>query len=136
MTTLWTLNTCSDSGDSCQVEVDNNFNLIRFVRKCAAHTNVPDNSTGFTQIRDENKRGAGNVFAEILDKGPSTLYDISADGTRTFKNGITVSWAWSGTVPNRVLTVTVTGITLTQTQRNNITTFLNNRFGVGNVVLA
>jgi hypothetical protein len=139
---LWTLDSCSTNAiDNCQIEIDNGFNFIRFVRKCPIHAGLSDDVAGFNVLWNpsntgENQRGPSNTLAEILDKGPSTLYDTATDGTRTFKRGITVSWAWSGTAPDRVLTVTVTGITLTTNQRNSITTFLNNRFGVGKVVLA
>jgi len=139
---IWTLDSCSPNpANNCQVEVDNNFNFIRFIRKCPLHVGLSDDAAGFSvlwnpQNTGENQRGPNNTLAEILDKGPTALYDIATDGTRTFKRGITVDWAWSGTEPNRVLTITVIGITLTTNQRNTVTTFLNNRFGVGKVVLA
>jgi hypothetical protein len=60
---------------------------------------------------------------------------VDVNGSRTFKKGITATWSWSGTAPNRLMTITVTGIVLTTNQKNAIQTKLNERFGINNVTI-
>ena len=133
---LWTLDTCGfDTSQNCQVEVDSNFNFIRFLRRCPDHEpKIAADQSGFDAIRDENARGSSNALDHIIKNAPAAFVDTLPDGSKQLKAGINVTWARSGTIPNRILTVTITGITLTQQQRNTITAFLDNRFN-GKVVL-
>ena len=130
MVTRWSPDTCD-----CVVEYDTNLVLTKIIRRCVNHelSSLDDNGL-YNTLTEENPR-KNKAFQEILDRGPSTLYDLQSDGTRTFKNGINVSWTWSGTAPNRVLSVSVTGVTLSTNQRNNIQQFLDNKFGQGKVLL-
>ena len=57
------------------------------------------------------------------------------DGSKQFKKGVNISWAWSGLPPDRVLTITVTGTTLTTQQKNAIQNRLNSRFGTGKITV-
>lgn len=107
------------------------------VQKCTAHQTLPNNTnTIYDTINEENPR-KNKALDEILQNAPSTAwYDIDAtNGTRKFKNGIGISWTWSGTAPNRTMSLSFSGITLTTQQRSNLQTRLNNRFGVGKVTL-
>lgn len=103
-------------------------------KKCTAHTATLDQNI-YTVVRDENSRWAVTPQI-IIDNGPSTLYDVQTDGSRQFKQNISVNWSWSGTAPNRVLTVTITGVTLNNTQKTTIQNIFNTKFGTGKVVLA
>lgn|SRR5262245_45267621 len=131
--TLWTLDTCGfdPRTENCQINIDDTNGTMSFVRKCPAHQNVNDPA----QVHQENIRGASNTLDHLLQNAPSGLFDVNADGSRTFKRGITVDWSWTGTAPDRVLNIDVTGFSPTTTQRNAITTALNNRFGAGNVTV-
>jgi hypothetical protein len=103
--------------------------------RCAAHAGMANNTDVYTTVTEENSR-KNLAHRNLLDNGPNIIYDIDASsGTRVFKKGIRISWNWTGTVPNRMLTITLTGITLTTNQRNNAQTALNTRFGVGRVTL-
>lgn len=135
-TCIWRSDTCD-----CVIEFQTDTDIpgsssnFRRLATCTPHiilTGTEDEKV--TAIRNENARGHGNVLQQILTSGPTTLFDI-VDGVRQFKGGITVQVAWSGTAPNRVLNVTITGASLTTTQRNNIISAVNTRFGSGNVVL-
>src|SRR5262245_8354056 len=130
--TLWTLDTCGFDikTENCQILINDQTGTETYVRRCPAHQTATE-----AQAHEENTRGKSNVEWEMLDGAPSSLFDTLPDGTRQFKNGINVTWTWSGTVPNRVLNVNVTGVTLTQNQQNSIKNKLNNRFGINNVVL-
>jgi hypothetical protein len=137
-TTRWSPDTCGCSIDyQWDDSLPNDQITITPVgvpTKCAAHSSIAAVPTAFNTISEEN--GRKNISRSLLlDNGPSTLYDI-VDGNRQFKTGIDISWAWSGTAPNRVITITVTGITLTNAQKNTVRNVLNNRFGAGKVVLA
>jgi hypothetical protein len=138
-TTRWSPDTCS-----CVIEYtwdDNDppearpHNLSTYVNKCAEHTILAADNTRYDTVKEENSRK--NIAHQgILDNGPSSLYDLTPEGSRVLKGGITISWSWTGTPPNRVITLTYTGITLTTNQRNTAQTWLNNRFGAGKVILA
>jgi hypothetical protein len=89
----------------------------------------------FDSGKEENLRW-DNSIQTIIDNGPAGLYDIVEGGTaRVIKKSIIVNFSWSGTVPNRVLTITVANFTLTNNQRTTIQNRLNTIFGVGKVVL-
>jgi hypothetical protein len=104
--------------------------------KCTFHANQATHSAAFNSVIDENTR-KNQGLQTALDNGPTSLFDVQADGvSRTLKNGITYSWTFSGTAPNRVITVTFTGISFTTNQRNAIQNRLDTKFGVGKVVLA
>lgn len=139
--TRWSPDTCSCileySWDDTQNESVRTHNLDNIVQKCPAHQNLPDNPSVYNTVLDENPR-KNLSLDEILQNAPSTAwYDIDADsGARVFKNGITINWTWSGTAPNRTLTLTFSGITLTTQQRNTLQTRLNNRFGTNKVIIA
>jgi hypothetical protein len=139
-TTIWKPDTCD-----CIIEQGVDDSLpegsqvvfgVNSIFKCAAHQNLATATTHFNAINDENPR-KNFTLDEILQNAPNTSwYDVDpVTQTRTFKNGITVNLTWSGTAPNRVLTLTFTGISLTGAQRNTLQTRLNNRFGTGKVVL-
>lgn len=131
MVTRWSPDTCD-----CIIEYDNDFVLVRIIRQCEFHAAMSQATDVdiYNSVKEENPR-KNKALQEILDRGPSSLYDIQTDGTRSFKNGINVSWTWSGTAPDRVLNISITGVTLTANQKNNIRSFLDNKFGQGKVVI-
>jgi hypothetical protein len=137
-TTTWSPDTCE-----CQIEYDwdseateenRTHTLKRFVNKCQAHAALGADDNIWNTVLEENPRK--NVAHQlILDNGPAALSDL-IDGSRRLKAGITFNFSWSGTAPNRVLTISVNGLSLTTQQRNAIETFLANRFGAGRVLIA
>jgi len=137
-TTRWSPDTCSCiieySWDSTEPESTRTHTLSNFVNVCSFHSGLANNTTRWNTVLEENPR-KNIAYQLILDNGPAGLSDI-VDGSKQLKNGITINTLWSGTAPNRVLTITVTGLTLTQNQKNSIQTFLNNRFGAGKVLIA
>lgn len=132
---IWTLDTCGfdDTNQNCQAEIDPGWIFVRWIRRCPTHVLLSDDLATFNQIHEENTRGSSNAFWTMLQNAPAALFDTDSGGTRTFKRGITVSWSWIGTFPNRILNITISGITLTTTQQNTIRNAVNNRFGSGKV---
>jgi hypothetical protein len=103
------------------------------ISKCPDHSSQ-SGDTLFNIVNEENPRK--NITLQmLLDNGPSTLYDLVGGTTRVLKKNIGFNFSWSGTAPNRVLTVSFTGITLTNAQKNTAQSVLNTRFGIGKVVL-
>jgi hypothetical protein len=106
--------------------------LDTVTRKCTYHENIPSDSEVWNCVKEENPRK--NIAHQLLlDNSPSTVFDLDTDGNRIFKKGISVNWTWTGTAPNRLLTIVVTGIVLTTNQKNAIQAKLNERFGINNV---
>lgn len=131
-----TLDTCE-----CVVDLDHTtLNVIIFKKKCNVHNQTITGINNDQQLYDniiveENARkNIANDF--LLQNGPNTIYDINSDGVRVFKKNISVSWSWDdvGTVPpNRLLTIIIHGITLTNNQLNSVRAKLNERFGISRV---
>ncbi len=135
-TTRWSPDTCECileyTWDNSVPQDQITIQPANIIVKCSAHNTIQQSTTVFNTVKEEN--GRKNIsHSVILDNSPSTAYDI-VDGNRQFKNGIIVSWSWSGTVPNRILTITVSGIKLTQNQKNSIQAKLDERLGISNVV--
>ena len=98
--TTWKPATCGTTEldrNSCIIE----FESQNFLVTCPAHNVVPI-AQRFAALQDENSRGWANVWAEVLTIAPDAAT----------KDSINLTWTWTGTAPNRVLTITVTGVTL------------------------
>ena len=137
-TTQWSPDTCG-----CQFEYDWDDELSEDVRihtfkrvakECVSHAHLQGNNKRdmYDSSLEENRRKNGTL-KELIDRA-TEFVEIKADGNPGFKNNINIDWEWSGTSPNRVFTITVTGITLTAQRKTNIQNFLNNRFGTGKVI--
>ena len=105
---------------------------------CSTHSPAPVGQARYDCVVDEQRRMNWSLQL-ALDNGPTSLFDTQTTGTSTvriLKQTITVNYSWAGTAPNRTLTISFTGITLTTTQKNTIQTAVNNRFGTGKVTIA
>jgi hypothetical protein len=122
------------SWDDTEPETTRTHTLSTYVNKCSAHSILATDQDRWNAVFEENPR-KNFALQNILDNSPTTaLYDI-VNGIRYLKNNIGFNFSFSGTAPNRVLTISFTGITLTTNQKNTIQTFLNSRFGVGKVII-
>lgn len=135
--TRWTLDTCPctvlyswDDSTSGNTRVHTLENIL----KCPAHDSLSD-SNAFSTILNENPRKGGSLQI-FLDNGPTSLWELNEDGARILKKGIKFNFSWSGTAPNRVLTISFTGITLTTQQKATAQNLINNKFGSGKVIVA
>ena len=121
--------------DSTTNETNRVHTLKRFVNKCSAHIMLATDTDSWNCVFEENPR-KGQALRTILDNSPTTaLYDI-VGGNRQLKPALGFNFSWSGTAPNRVLTISFSGITLTTQQKNTLQTALNTRFGSGKVLIA
>ena len=136
-TTRWRPDTCS-----CIVEYtwddevpaeQRTHTVSNYIKTCDFHLQLPDNDQKWNTVKEENQR-KNLTLLETLTNGPAALSDL-VEGSLQLKQNVTYNFSWSGTAPNRVLTISFTGINLTTQQRNAIQNFLNNKFGVGKVII-
>jgi hypothetical protein len=104
------------------------------INRCPAHTTFVTPATHYSVLMEENPR-KNLAHQNLLDNGPATLFDVNSDGVKVLKKGINLNWVWSGTAPNRIVTVTISGLTLTTAQKNTAQSALNTKFGAGKVVM-
>lgn len=147
-TTLWIPDTCAipqciiqyQWDDTVPQEQRTHDNPV-FLQRCSIHAAQPgDDSARWTTITEENPR-KNQAWQSVIDNGPSSLVDTDVGtGTKTLKAKnpttgapLSLDFAFNGTPPNRLLTLTLVGITLTTQQKNNVQTALNTKFGTGKV---
>lgn len=116
------------------------FTCSAVISKCPAHSAVSDaNLYGVLYANSDGENKRKNKVHGFMLNNLSTLTEIktSENGSSyiEFKNGINVSWNWTGTGASRVLQVTVTGATLSNNQKAALTTFAESTFGAGKVVI-
>ena len=133
----WTPDTCPAPG--CIVEEIYDGAAIvgmgQVVHKCEAHQNIPDADLYgvlYANPDGENKR-KNNIFRALCGHEGLTLG--TDDGAGQLKPGVEYVWSFSGTGATRVLTVQVTGITLSAQKKTALQNFCNTKFGVGKVIL-
>jgi hypothetical protein len=132
----WSPDTCPAPGCIIEELYDGAGNITGggvVVRKCAAHALVADGTLYDTLLNKENRR-KNLIHKALVETGSLNLGELQ-DGAFVFKPGVDFTWAFSGVAPNRAITISVTGATLTTAQRNTITNYCNTNFGVGTVVL-
>jgi hypothetical protein len=77
----------------------------------------------YTTVLEESQRK--NIALDIcIRNGPTGLYDVQPDGSKMLKSTVTYNTTWTGVVPNRGLTISFSGINLTNTQKTTIRTAL------------
>ena len=145
-TNTWTPDTCDCeiqyTWDDAQPEVTRVHSTSFVNKSCNFHKNLlPNTAVTYSCILDENNK-KNKSLQTALENAPNQLADVfvGEDGQNYYqlKNNIIFSFSFSGTAPNRVLTVTFVGATtagLTNQQKNAIQNKLNQIFGNGNVVV-
>lgn len=139
-TTRWSADTCDCIFDyTWDDSVPNDQIIINFkttIQQCSNHIHLTGNNKKDTydSVNEENKRKNGSI-GELLDKAAADFGELDPNsGSMVLKKGITLTWDWSGVAPNRVMTLTVSGITLSAQKKTAAQNFLNNKFGVGKVI--
>lgn len=140
-TTQWSPDTCGCvfeyEWDDELNEDNRTHNFKQVVKECTSHAHLQGNSKRdmYDSSLEENRRKNGTI-QELIERAAAEFAqtDPQGGGTVTLKNNINVSWTWSGTAPNRVMTLTTTGVTLTNQRKTQIQNFINNRFGTGKVI--
>ena len=136
-TTRWSPDTCGCvleyTWDDTQPESTRTHTLSTFVTRCSAHSGLANDTARWNTIFEENPRK--NIALQVaLDNGPTTLYDMSGTN-RIIKPTVIYDYVWSGTAPNRTLTISFPNVALTNTQKTTIRNAINTRLGSGKVTL-
>lgn len=118
------------------VPAENRAHTVKEIKKHDPAHSTMSASDEYAAILEENQR-KNKVHGQLLTVSALTQSSTSPDGstTITIKNGITVTYAYSGADPGRVLTVTISGVSLTSNQKTSIVNWCNTNLGVGKVVL-
>jgi hypothetical protein len=106
--------------------------VSKYINICAAHSSIADNNDRMQKVIEENRR-KNFALSDCINNGPSGLFKIDS-GVRVLADNVSVSWLWSGNLPTRTLSLSFSGITLTNTQKNVIRNILNSKYG-GSVIL-
>lgn len=101
---------------------------------CSFHQGMVDNKTSYDSALDHNQR-KNKVEGALLSQLTSVLADTNPEGSLVWKNGIKFNWSFSGNGDSRVLTISVSGITLTTNQKNIIQNWCNTNLGTGKVLV-
>lgn len=138
----WKPDTC----DCLVEEIYEGTNIVgggQVLRKCSVHQAVPDvNLYGILYSNPDGENKRKNLLRRALLGFEG--FSLNLEETKTnpdgstyleFKNGITVTFTWTGEGDSRVLQLQITGVNLTTNQRNLVRNFCDTRFGVGRVVL-
>jgi|SRR5690242_20598371 hypothetical protein len=138
------INTTTWEPDTCDCVILQNFDYaidtenpqsISFQRICSLHQGIADHPTRYDTILNKENRPRMQALLELLLNAPTTVTDTLSDGSKKLKDGIEVHFSFTGTVPNRLITLTLTGVTLTANQKTAFQTRLDNRFGAGKITL-
>lgn len=101
---------------------------------CSFHQGMINDQAANNAAIGQNRRKTA-VEVWLLQNLASQLADVAPDGTINWKDGIKFNWSFSGIGNDRVLTISVTGFTLTINQKNQIKTFCDSTFGSGKVIV-
>jgi len=100
--------------------------------KCSLHQALT-NQEAYDAVMFENTR-KNRVDGLFMDN-IAALVETNPDGARVYKQGINFNWSFSGSGNNRVLTVFISGLNLTNNQKNTIQALCDSTFGTGKVVI-
>jgi len=137
----WSPDTCGckveEKWDKDDPQAGVSFNKV--ITKCSAHTSVADEDLfGVLYANSDGENKRKNQVRKLLTEDVGLALGelkTNTDGSTylDFKNGIDLEWSFTGTGVDRVLTISVKGITLNATKRNAINSFCTTKFGVGKV---
>ena len=135
-TTRWSPDTCGCileyTWDDSVPAASRVHTISRAVNVCNAHTGLVSLTDVWNNILPENQR-KNLTYSQLLTI--SGMSSTDSNGNLVLKNGITINFSWSGSNTSRVLTVSVSGLTLTTQQKNTIQNFCDTTFGAGKVIV-
>jgi hypothetical protein len=87
----------------------------------------------YDTILDENQRK--NYTRQEIIEALSDVRQTDDKGNFIFKEGIDISFSWTGTNKDRLLHLSVTGFALTTQQKATVQGITDSRFGNGKVLI-
>lgn len=126
-------------------EYDNDLPLAQQVltgtavgQRCVNHpinANTPTANDHYNQVLQEHKYWNITLGAALDNLTTQLAQADPISGALSLKPGITLNFVFSGTFPNRVCTISFTGVTLTNQQKNTLQNKANQFFGAGKVII-
>ena len=110
----------------------------KVIEKCIAHQNVPDDQLNgvIYANSDSDQKRKNLLMKELLGNTALKLSEtVTIDGNtiQRFKTGIDYNWSFQGLDKDRVLNISLTGITLSPTIKAIIQSYCDTTFGVGKI---
>ena len=132
----WTADTCTGNPSTgCVILMDmsnpNSPVFSSFERRCIHHSAISGDSLMQTMFTESRRKE--NTRQKILETASQLLGETNTDGSLVWKKGITMNWSYDD---SRILTVSVSGATLTTNQKSAIQTWCDGQFGAGKVVVS
>ena len=135
--TRWSPDTCSCIID---YEWDRDLPAIsrvhtgkNIVKDCPDHSGLVEPKDFYDTILDENQRK--NYTRQEIIEALSDVRKTDDKGNFIFKEGIDISFSWTGTNKDRLLHLSVTGFALTTQQKATVQGITDSRFGNGKVLI-
>lgn len=125
------------SPDTCECVIDFKWDdtavprvhtLSNIVKRCQSHSVLVNDIDVYNSVKEENPR-KNRVLADILENAPVQLYDETKNGARILKQDYKFNHSFSGTAPNRKLTVSIDGWMFNNQQKNSISDVLTTKYG-------
>lgn len=136
-TTRWSPDTCECvleyTWDDLVPADQRTHTFARHLNTCSKHAGLSGQARYNAALQHNQRKNF--TASEILERFTALVADTGADGSKRFKNGVTFNWSYSGVDDARVLTVSLSGVNLTNQQKNALQTALDTRFGAGRVVV-
>src|SRR3972149_7048932 len=107
----------------------------QIMTKCVVHATVPDAELYDTLLAENRIKNRVFRFLCGLDGVDLKLSKMDPSGAVTLKDGVEDFWTFSGSGKGRQLAISVSGVTLTTTQKTAIKNFIDAQFGAGKLSL-
>ena len=127
--------------DTCQCFLTESYDtdlrttaLDSFTTVCSAHTSIVGDSNRYSTMMADNQR-KNLAYGIALKTFTSLLTQTDLESGVIPKAGTRYNWSYSGSGTTRVLTVSISGATLTTTNKTTWQTSCNTQFGSGKVVV-
>lgn len=110
------------------------YTPLQIINQCNIHQDETTVEDLWTELNKDNIK-KNRAWRVLLDNALPSMIQTNPDGVIEFKKNIEISWAWSGQKPERTLTITISGITLTQNQKNAAQAKIDERYPNQNIIL-
>jgi hypothetical protein len=138
-TTRWSPDTCDciisyDWDDS--VPAESRVHIANTIEKdCPEHSGLGTPDSFYNAILDENTR-KNKAWGHLVNTNNfPDLAELDPNGEVVLKNGVIITWNFTGQDDARVLNVNLSGTPLTTNQKSQVQSWVDTNFGVGKVLI-
>jgi len=131
----WTADSCTgNTNTGCKIVIDttnpNNPTFVSFERRCINHSTISGDTLLQTMLSESRRKEY--TRQKLLEIASSILGTTNTDGVLVWKNGVSMNWSYDS---NRILTISVSGVTLTTQQKATAQSWCDTQFGSGKVIV-